>query len=413
MLGRLLVALGILAGTSLLLRGDPVMPVFAPLVSFVVAYGVALLLILRARPNRLMRVFVAGFVLDNAVMLAAWWYFLEVHSGALETNDMYLVIIPVLMVGTLRLGWLAGGIYSGLWLVWFTWSSWHFYGRESYDVRQLPVRVTFIAITIVLSMRLVAITARERRLERIRVEELERLERFKSSVVQSISHELRTPLTTIKVCTEIIGERLAREGRAEFQRVTQSLSRATTRLERMIEQSTDFARARAGTERLNVQPVMLEPVIRGVVSLFSPELEAKGQSVELSFPPEQKEIAADPLAVERVVSILLDNAIKYSPQGVEIGVKTIDFRDSVRVAVSDRGPGIPAEDRTNVFSGLYRGAQADRLATPGAGLSLALARELIERHGGEIGVEPRDGTGATVYFILPREAKPQAAVPRE
>jgi signal transduction histidine kinase len=412
MLGRLLVALGVLAGTSLLLRGDPVLPVFAPLMSFVIVYGLVLLVLLRDRPERLLRVFVIGFLLDNAVMLACWWYFLEVHSGALETNDMYLVIIPILMVGTLRLGWLAGGIYSGLWLAWFTWSTWYFYGHDSYDVRQLPVRVTFIAITIVLSMRLVAITARERRLERVRVEELERLERFKSSVVQSISHELRTPLTTIKVCTEIIGERLAREGRAEFQRVTQSLSRATTRLERMIEQSTDFARARAGTEPLNLEPVALEPLVRSAASLFSPELEAKRLSIDLSFSQAEGSVRADPLAVERVVSILLDNAIKFSPLGAEIRVNTSGFRDSVRVAVSDRGPGIPEEDRANVFAGLYRGTQADRLATPGAGLSLALARELIERHGGKIGIESTDGTGATVFFVLPREAKTRTAPTR-
>ncbi|MBI4219948.1 MAG: hypothetical protein HY682_07395 [Chloroflexi bacterium] len=158
--GRLIVALGVLAGTALLLRAEPILPIYVGLMLFVLAYGSALFLLLE--PSRTLAVFLVGFALDNAVILSAWWTFLAMHREAVQTNDMYLAIVPFIMLGIARLGWLAGGLYAAFWITWLAITSVYFYGSDSYDIQQLPVRVIFIGAVAIMAMRFVALIARER-----------------------------------------------------------------------------------------------------------------------------------------------------------------------------------------------------------------------------------------------------------
>lgn len=397
-IGRIVTALAVLAGTHLLLRGNPGYWIFVAGTLFAVAYGAVLLVALS--PRRLVRLFMVGFALDNLIMLGAWWSYLHVNRGALESNDLWLVMVPVVMFGIARVGWIAGGLLAAFWLGWLSWSATFYFPSDSYDVTQLPVRLMFISVSFLLVLRLVAMVNRERRLERVRMAELAQLERFKSSLVRSISHELRTPLTSAKVYAELLEHPAAHEQAADRTRVVRGLRASIDRLERIVEQSTDFALI-SGAEAEATEPIDLRALVAKGVALLRPELEGRGQNVEIDVPADLPMARGNPGQVERVLLILLDNANRYSPEGSSIAVHVRPDGSEMRVGVGDRGPGISEEDRQFLFSSFYRGSKADRLGTPGMGLGLALAKELIDRQGGGIGVEPREGGGTVAYFTLP------------
>lgn len=400
-IGRIITALAVLAGTHLLLRGNPGYWIFVGGALFAVAYGTALLVVLS--PRRLIRVFMVGFAVDNLIMLAAWWSYLHVNRGALESNDLWLVMVPVVMFGIARVGWIAGGLLAAFWLGWLSWSATFYFPPDSYDVTQLPIRLMFVSVSFALVLRLVAMVTRERRLERVRMGELAQLERFKSSLVRSISHELRTPLTSAKVYAELLDRPVdAPQKAADQARVVRGLKASIERLERIVEQSTDFAMI-SGSEAGAPEPIDLHALVTKGVDLLRPEFEGRRQSVEVDAPPDLPKARGNPGQVERVLLILLDNANRYSPDESAVTVQVRRDGSRVRVAVGDQGSGISEEDRRFLFSSFYRGSKADRLGTPGMGLGLALAKELIERQDGEIGVEPREGGGTVAHFTLPAD----------
>ncbi|MBI4220738.1 MAG: HAMP domain-containing histidine kinase, partial [Chloroflexi bacterium] len=209
----------------------------------------------------------------------------------------------------------------------------------------------------------------------------------------------------IKLSASLLKERADRGARREDERLLRSLQNATTRLERIVEQSTEFAHVQDPRNSLHPQKTDLASLVRNTVDLVSTDLEAKQQSVEYVLPEAMEPVEIDPAHVERIVSMLVDNAIKYTPAGGRISIRVADQGNRIIVAVSDNGPGIPAEDQQFVFTGFYRGSKGDRMPVPGAGLSLALAKQLVERHGGHIGILSNQGIGTTVYFVLPRSVE--------
>lgn len=404
-IGRIITALAVLAGTQLLLRGTPGYWIVVGVGLSVLVYG-AILLIALSR-ERLFRLFTIGFAIDNVVLLGAWWGYLHVNRGALESNDLYLVMVPVVMFGIVRVGWIAGGLLAAFWLAWLAWSATYYFPDDSYDVTQLPVRLMFIGLSFVLVLRLVAMVNRERRLERVRMNELAELERFKSSLLRSISHELRTPLTSARVYADLLErpeELIARppgaDRAADQARIVRGLQASIQRLGRIVEQSTDLSMIGESDPGRN-ESVDLTALVRRGVDLLRPEFERRGQGIEILAAPGLPRARVNPGQVERVLLILLENANRYSPRGGRVSVQIGRVGSMLRIGVLDQGPGIPDDDRRFMFSSFFRGSRADRMETPGAGLGLALARELIERQGGTIGLEPREGGGTVANFTVP------------
>lgn len=155
-------------GNTLFLRGTTAHGFIFACLAFVLIYNGLLLALLRRK--RVWFVFAVGFLLDNLTLLVGWLVVARSLAGSLLTNDLYLILFPVLSVGVARLGWVLGSVYTVFWLAWMSWSSLHHYPPASYDVQQLPVRLLFMAITAGLTMRLVA----RLELERGRVEEANR-----------------------------------------------------------------------------------------------------------------------------------------------------------------------------------------------------------------------------------------------
>ena len=194
--GRFGVIGAALLTTVLFLSESTAQPVVGGLLIFGSAYSTLLVYLLVRRRLRL--VFAAGLVLDNSVMLLGWWVVARSFAGSVQTNDFWLILIPLVIVGVVRLGWVVGSMYTALWIGWMAWSLIHYYSPDSYDVEQLPVRIAFIVVIAGVVMRLVSLVSKESSAELDRLRDLERLEALKTTLLRTVAHEVRSPMTAIR-----------------------------------------------------------------------------------------------------------------------------------------------------------------------------------------------------------------------
>jgi two-component system, OmpR family, sensor histidine kinase MprB len=218
---------------------------------------------------------------------------------------------------------------------------------------------------------------------------LERSVGAQRRLVADASHELRTPLTAARTNVDLV-----REGKLPEQEVRHALEEASVELDALTRLVADLVELARGEERkLRIEDVQLDDLVSGVVE----RAQARAPQVRFVTALSPAHVQADPVLLERAVSNLLDNAIKYSPDGAPIEV-------SVRggeVIVADHGPGIADEDLPRVFDRFYRSATAR--SKPGAGLGLAIVREAAEAHGGTASAESTS-SGARFRLTLPATA---------
>ena len=223
-------------------------------------------------------------------------------------------------------------------------------------------------------------------------------ERMRSALLATVSHELRSPLTAICGYTDT----LLHDGpwdestQREFLEV---VALSASRLSALVDNLLDAATLEAGVLRLQREPVRVERIAERV--LAQRRLLASGFSLHLETRPGLPLVDADPLRVEQVLANLVDNAIKYSPQGGQIRVRVMGQEDEqLAISVADRGGGIAAEHLDRLFDRFYR-VDGTRAGIKGAGLGLFICKSLVESHGGRIWVESRLGVGSTFTFTLP------------
>jgi signal transduction histidine kinase len=237
-------------------------------------------------------------------------------------------------------------------------------------------------------------------------------ERMRSALIATVSHELRSPLTAITGYTDT----LLHDGpwdettQHEFLEV---VAMSAARLAALVDNLLDAATLEAGALRLQREPVRVERIAERV--LAARRLLSGSCTLHLETRPGLPLADADPLRVEQVLSNLVDNAIKYSPNGGAIQIRVGSTQGSapgVLVSVSDHGMGIPAEDQAHLFERFYRVEGGGR-AVKGVGLGLYICRSLVESHGGQIWVESKIGAGSTFIFTLPPfdDAQPEWTPP--
>jgi len=228
--------------------------------------------------------------------------------------------------------------------------------------------------------------------------EFQRVDQVRRDFLTNVSHELRTPLAAIQALVETI-EAGAVEPGQETQEFLARIHQQVRRLTTLVNELLDLSRIESGAVALAPEPVDLAQVVAEAVSLLQVKLEQTGVRIEgPSVPGLVAE--ADRLSVLRVVTNLLDNAIKYSPRGSTIHAATADEGDLVSLTVTDEGPGIPEADLDRVFERFYTG-DASR-ATTGVGLGLAIVKHLVRAHGGTASASSPPGQGATFTVKLPK-----------
>jgi signal transduction histidine kinase len=224
---------------------------------------------------------------------------------------------------------------------------------------------------------------------------LERADEVKTNFIALASHELRTPVTTIQgLATTLnrVGDQLESAQRRELR---EALERQSTRMARLVEQLLDLSRLDAeaitiAPERFNVRERLEE-----IVAAAAPD---RVDDVEISIPPDL-ETSADPSALDRIVSNLVTNALRYGSPPVSVHATQHDRH--LRIAVEDRGEGVPQEFVPDLFERFTRGS---RERTSGTGLGLAIARSYARAHDGDLVYEPAEPSGARFQVVLPVKA---------
>ncbi|GAC1348416.1 MAG: hypothetical protein NVS2B9_13050 [Myxococcales bacterium] len=232
------------------------------------------------------------------------------------------------------------------------------------------------------------------------------VDRMKTEFISTVSHELRTPLTSIKGSLSLLldGSTPLEEEVAELLEVSK---RNADRLVRLVNDILDISKIEAGRLELDLQPLAPARLCADSVAGIDGFAKKVGVTVRIELAPDLPQVAGDQDRIVQVLTNLLSNALKFSPRGAQVVLRAERVLDCVRFAVRDRGPGIPAEFRSKLFTQF---AQSDRLKREqeGTGLGLAICRALVLKHSGEIWVESEPGKGATFFFTLPVAAAPAA-----
>lgn len=228
--------------------------------------------------------------------------------------------------------------------------------------------------------------------------DLQKLDQTRAEFVSLVSHQLRAPLTNMSGAVEHIRVSCSAQAPA-CSRMLAILDQQTARLDRLVEGVLSTARIEAGELTFHSEPISIHPLAHQMVEQF--RARQLGRMVHLTQKPGLPLVFADRDRVAEVMTNLLDNASKYSPQETDIFVDLRADQDEVTVSIRDLGEGIPPEDRERIFEKFYRTDSSDSQAAYGYGLGLYVCSQLVEAMGGRIWEENHSEGGAVFSFSLP------------
>ncbi|HET9085104.1 MAG TPA: ATP-binding protein [Candidatus Limnocylindrales bacterium] len=238
------------------------------------------------------------------------------------------------------------------------------------------------------------------------VSELRRLQRIRTEFIDNLSHELRTPLTTVSLLSETLQREAEAVGDAIPVKMRDRIAKIeieTGHLVQMVNELLDLSRIESGgtlqmSDDVDMSRLAADSAER--LRLFG---ERQGVTLRFETPPGLPHVRGDSARLGQVVVNLVHNAVKFSPDGGEITIRTTAHEGRVVTSVEDHGIGIPRAARDRVFERFYKVDRARLRAEAGGGtgLGLAIARHVVEQHGGRIWVESREGAGSTFAFALP------------
>ncbi len=223
-------------------------------------------------------------------------------------------------------------------------------------------------------------------------EQLDAHDRQRRSMLADVTHELRTPLTVIQGNLEgmLDGVYPADEARLK------SILEETQILSRLTDDLRTLSQAESGTLQLKREQVDVDALIEDTIAVFRSQADAGGVHIEFHKPVTPILLNIDPERVRQVVSNLISNAVRYSPQGSAVRVALSNEGTGARISVADSGPGIAPADLPHIFDRYYKSADSR-----GMGLGLSIAKYIVEAHGGQIQAESAAGQGTTIWFTLP------------
>lgn len=239
--------------------------------------------------------------------------------------------------------------------------------------------------------------------------------RAKSNFVAMVSHELKNPLTSIQSYTYLLrrqGSKLAEETRKNYLSI---INDGAARIHNLALELDDITQIETGQFRLVVEPVSFPDALQSVVQLFAPQLADRQLELVVQLPETLPPVQADAKRLSQILTNLISNASKYTPEGGRIHISAqlveADSNHQLKVSVQDNGIGIMTADQGKVFSQFFRADDELVTAVRGTGLGLNITQKLVELQGGEIGFTSEHRQGSTFFFTLPIVAQ-ATAVPR-
>jgi signal transduction histidine kinase len=231
------------------------------------------------------------------------------------------------------------------------------------------------------------------------------LEAGRREMVAAVSHDLRTPLATTRAMVESIVDGVVTEP-AEVQRYLDLIQREVQHLSRLIDDLFELSQIESGSLKLQLAPTRLGELVSETLDAFQAQAQDRGVIIEHAALPDLPPVDADAERLQRVLRNLLDNALRHTPAGGKVRVVAVSQDGEARVSVIDSGSGLAPDEMERVFERFYRGERARSRTdgagrAPGAGLGLAIARGLVQAHGGRIWAEASPSGGAVFAFTLP------------
>ncbi|NMC12197.1 MAG: GAF domain-containing protein [Chloroflexi bacterium] len=231
------------------------------------------------------------------------------------------------------------------------------------------------------------------------VTEEQALAQTRQFITETLVHDLRSPMSAVLGALDVIQEYTRGTGDNQLYRAVEIADHGAQRALRLVEAMLDIAQLEMDKEKLNLEPVDLTALAVEVIGEFTSQCNSYGLTLHTNLADGCSPVQADPLKVSRILANLLDNAVKYTPKGGEIGLSTSSVGDEVHVSVFDTGPGIPPEYREKIFQRFSQvPGQIGRRR--GSGLGLAFCKLAVEAQGGRIWVENTENGGSRFVFTL-------------
>ena len=218
--------------------------------------------------------------------------------------------------------------------------------------------------------------------------------------VGTLSHELKTPLTSIIAAAGLLAEELEETGEESYRKLTQNIIHNANILEKRLAELVEIIKAESGRLQLQLEPIDSKSLLKGVSWQVGTLLQSKGQNLSLDLPDSLPLVQGDGQRLEQVVLHLITNASKFTPEGSSITLRAKKRDNELVIEVQDNGAGIAKEVQAKLFKP-YSRLNSDRQRYPGLGLGLALAKQVVELHGGKMWIESELGKGSTFAFSMP------------
>jgi PAS domain S-box-containing protein len=227
--------------------------------------------------------------------------------------------------------------------------------------------------------------------------EAQQATRARDDVLAVVAHDLRNPLNTVTMAVSLMLENTPVE-RVQERRQVEIVRRAADRMNRMIQDLLDVKRMESGRLSMDMRPEQVSVIVGDTIEMLRPLAVGSSITLESSVADGLPDVLVDAARIQQVLSNLVGNAVKFTPRDGSVTVRAEPLGSEVRFAVVDTGPGIPPEQLPHIFGRFWQAKPSDRR---GIGLGLAIAKGIVEGHGGRIWVESQVGSGSTFYFTLP------------
>jgi PAS domain S-box-containing protein len=234
------------------------------------------------------------------------------------------------------------------------------------------------------------------------VTRLKRFDELKNDLVATVAHEFRTPLTSLRMAIHLIAEGAAGSLTEKQADLLASARQDCDRLQGIVDDLLDLSSIQSGRLELQVRPVSPPELLSKAIASQQFAADQKDIHLESSVAADLDKIEVDPDRIALVLNNLLSNAIRHTPEGGRVSIHVGRSSGATRFEVTDTGEGIPPEYQKRVFEKFFR--VPGNASSGGAGLGLSISRDIVEAHGGEIGLQNRPGHGSTFWFTVPRRA---------